>query len=200
MSIVVFSNNIPRLSKYPLFPCAQRALMSNATTKRPKASTPQYYNNKDIKTHAEPTRLFCLPQDRIETMGKPPAKPSASTGGKPKPLSKTASRAIHKPNASKGPPKPPAAGAAPHKKRPHKAGGGGTIGRGVRINYYEQQRLDRIREKDERKAKKEEKQLVRQKERNAKLKILTKKNRKGQPVMGGRMELLLEQIRKTCAK
>lgn len=64
-------------------------------------------------------------------------------------------------------------------------------------NHYEQQRLDRIREKDERKACKEEKLLQRKKERTKKLKILTKKNRKGQPIMGGRIELLLEKIKQS---
>lgn len=73
-----------------------------------------------------------------------------------------------------------------------------TKAKPIKINYYEQQKLDRLREKDERKAKKEEKLLLRKKERNAKLKILTKKNRKGQPIMGGRMELLLQQIQKGC--
>lgn len=133
-------------------------------------------------------------------MGKPPQK-TAGSGANSKSKSthsKTANRAIAKKG---GPPAAASAagGAAPTKKRPHKAGGGGSIG-GVRINHYEQQRLDRIREKDERKAKKEEKLLVRKKERNAKLKILTKKNRKGQPVMGGRMELLLEKIKQSCGR
>lgn len=130
-------------------------------------------------------------------MGKPPAK-SSKPAKKPTAVGKgpTANRAI----AKGGKPDGSAGGAAPHKKRPHKAGGGGTIGNGVRINHYEQQRLDRIREKDERRAKKEEKQLVRRKERNDRIKILTKKNRKGQPVMGGRMELLLQKIQQSCAK
>lgn len=71
----------------------------------------------------------------------------------------------------------------PHQKNPQ-------------FKYYEEQRLQRIREKDERKAKKEEKLLLRKKEKLRKVKILTKKNRKGQPVMGGRMELLLEKIKR----
>lgn len=71
----------------------------------------------------------------------------------------------------------------PHQKNPQ-------------FKYYEEQRLQRIREKDERKAKKEEKLLLKKKEKLRKVKILTKKNRKGQPVMGGRMELLLEKIKR----
>lgn len=71
----------------------------------------------------------------------------------------------------------------PHQKNPQ-------------FKYYEEKRLQRIREKDERKAKKEEKLLLKKKEKLRKMKILTKKNRKGQPVMGGRMELLLEKIKR----
>lgn len=71
----------------------------------------------------------------------------------------------------------------PHQKNPQ-------------FKYFEEKRLQRIREKDERKAKKEEKLLLRKKEKLRKVKILTKKNRKGQPVMGGRMELLLEKIKR----
>lgn len=71
----------------------------------------------------------------------------------------------------------------PHQKNPQ-------------FKYYEEKRLQRIREKDERKAKKEEKLLVKKKEKLRKMKILTKKNRKGQPIMGGRMELLLEKIQR----
>lgn len=65
------------------------------------------------------------------------------------------------------------------------------------FKYYEEKRLQRIREMDEQKAKKEEKLLLRRKEKLRKEKILTKKNRKGQPVMSGRMELLLEKIKKS---
>lgn len=71
----------------------------------------------------------------------------------------------------------------PHQKNPQ-------------FKYFEEKRLQRIREKDERKAKKEEKLLLKKKEKLRKVKILTKKNRKGQPVMGGRMELLLEKIKR----
>lgn len=65
------------------------------------------------------------------------------------------------------------------------------------FNHYEQKRLDRIRERDERKANKEEKLLVQKRERMKKLKILSKKNRKGQPLMNGRIELLLGQIERS---
>lgn len=71
----------------------------------------------------------------------------------------------------------------PHQKNPQ-------------FKYFEEKRLQQIREKDERKAKKEEKLLLKKKEKLRKVKILTKKNRKGQPVMGGRMELLLEKIKR----
>lgn len=71
----------------------------------------------------------------------------------------------------------------PHQKNPQ-------------FKYFEEKRLQRIREKDEQKAKKEEKLLLKKKEKFRKEKILTKKNRKGQPIMGGRMELLLEKIKR----
>lgn len=139
-------------------------------------------------------------------MGKPSKAAHAQSAGRPKPVSKTANRAIAKKSGSapSAHSKPATSSAAPppgSKKRPRKAGGGGGGNiNGVQITHYEQQRLDRIREKDERKAKKEEKILLRKKERTKKLKILTKKNRKGQPVMGGRMELLLEKIQQSCAR
>ena len=60
----------------------------------------------------------------------------------------------------------------------------------------EEKRLDRLREQNERKADKETKQLEKKKEERRKFKILSKKNSKGQPVMKGRMELLLEKIQK----
>lgn len=133
-------------------------------------------------------------------------KPSAGGSGKPKSSghNKTANRTISKKSATSTSAKgggsgggAGSSGGPPSKKRPRKSGGGNI--NGVQITHFEQQRLDRIREKDERKAKKEEKLLLRKKERTMKLKILTKKNRKGQPVMGGRMELLLEKIQKSCA-
>lgn len=64
------------------------------------------------------------------------------------------------------------------------------------FSFAEEKRLDRIREQNERKAEKEVKKLQAKKEKKRKLKILSKKNRKGQPVMKGRMELLLEKIEK----
>lgn len=60
----------------------------------------------------------------------------------------------------------------------------------------EDRRLDRIREQSERKAEKEAKKLLVKKDKKRKLKILSKKNSKGQPIMSGRMELLLEKIEK----
>lgn len=81
-------------------------------------------------------------------------------------------------------------------------GGGPTKSKGkgkpVRnhFSFAEEKRLDRIREQNERKAEKEAKKMQAKKEKKRKLKILSKKNRKGQPVMKGRMELLLEKIEK----
>lgn len=63
----------------------------------------------------------------------------------------------------------------------------------------EEKRLDRIREQNERKAEKEAKKLVAKKEQKRKMKILSKKTSRGQPVMKGRMELLLEKIEKRMA-
>lgn len=94
----------------------------------------------------------------------------------------------------KGPTSKPAA--APGSSKTSKDGKPAKKGRPTPFSHFEEQRLDRLREKDERKAKKEEKLLLRKKERTKKLKILTKKNRKGQPLMNGRMEMLLEQIKK----
>lgn len=129
-----------------------------------------------------------------------PKTPSRGAA-KPKPVEhkKTANRTIAKKPAAGAAGNKKGAAGPPSKKRPRKSGGGGNIG-GVQITHFEQQRLDRIREKDERKAKKEEKLLLRKKERTKKLKILTQKNRKGQPVMGGRMELLLQKIQNSCAR
>lgn len=64
------------------------------------------------------------------------------------------------------------------------------------ITHAEEQRLERVREQSERKAAKEAQILQRKKEKKRKLKILAKKNSKGQPVMRGRMQLLLEKIEK----
>lgn len=64
------------------------------------------------------------------------------------------------------------------------------------FTHAEEKRLDRIREQNERKGEKEAKKLVAKKEKQRKMKILAKKNRKGQPLMKGRMELLLEKIEK----
>lgn len=97
---------------------------------------------------------------------------------------KTANNSIAKPKGVRLAPK----------KNNSKRGAGSSK---TQFNHYEQQRLDRIREKDEQKAKKEEKKLLQKKARTQKMKILTKKNRKGQPLMNGRMELLLEKIKKS---
>lgn len=66
----------------------------------------------------------------------------------------------------------------------------------MRVSRAEESRLDRIREQSERKAEREAKKLQQKKQQKRKMKILAKKNRKGQPVMGGRMQLLLEKIEK----
>lgn len=114
-------------------------------------------------------------------------KVSSAPAQKIKPSTKTANKAIAKAKGA------PAIRSAP-KKNNNKRGSGSSK---PQFNHYEQQRLDRIREKDEQKAKKEEKKLHQKKERTKKMKILTKKNRKGQPLMNGRMELLLEKIKKS---
>lgn len=122
-----------------------------------------------------------------------------SSSAPPKPSSRNP---ISKPSTGGGP-KAPAGGVSKKARSNQRKSGSGTSGSAAskpKINYYEQQKLDRIREKDERKAIKEERQLLRKKERTAKLKILTKKTRKGQPMMGGRMELLLQQIQKSVQK
>lgn len=103
------------------------------------------------------------------------------TDGKPSKPSKNQKN--HKPSTSKNSIKKAKTKNKPHQKNPQ-------------FNYYEEKRLQRIREKDERKAKKEEKLLLKKKEKLRKVKILTKKNRKGQPIMSGRMELLLEKIKR----
>lgn len=69
----------------------------------------------------------------------------------------------------------------------------------LRITHVEEKRLDRIREQSERRAEKEAKKILQRKQQKRKTKILAKKNRKGQPVMGGRMQLLLEKIEKRMA-
>lgn len=66
----------------------------------------------------------------------------------------------------------------------------------LRISRSEEKRLDQIREQSERKAEREAKKLQQRKQQKRKTKILSKKNKKGQPVMGGRMQLLLEKIEK----
>lgn len=137
----------------------------------------------------------------------PKTKPSAAAGrNRPQPSSghpqKSLKNASTKSGGS-GPSAPAAGGVLSKKARSNQRKSGGALA-GLaakpKINYYEQQKLDRIREKDERKANKEERLLLRKKERTAKLKILTRKTRKGQPMMGGRMELLLQQIQKSCQK
>lgn len=64
------------------------------------------------------------------------------------------------------------------------------------ITHAEEQRLERIREQSERKAVKEAQILQKKKEKKRKLKMLAKKNSRGQPIMKGRMQLLLEKIEK----
>lgn len=128
----------------------------------------------------------------------PKTNPSVAGGGNRANPSTGPNKSFNNPKSGSG------GGAVSKKARANKRKSGGSSGSGSaakpKINYYEQQKLDRIREKDERKAIKEERLLLRKKERTAKLKILTKKTRKGQPMMGGRMELLLQQIQKSCQK
>lgn len=69
-------------------------------------------------------------------------------------------------------------------------------GRPNRFTQAEERRLDRIREQNERRAEKEAKLLIAKKDKQRKTKIFAKKNRHGQPLMSGRMELLLEKIQK----
>lgn len=112
-----------------------------------------------------------------------------ASGGKPS----SADRKISKPK--------PQFKNKPQNKR--KAGGGGkksstqnAAGRPNRFTQAEERRLDRIRQQNERRAEKEAKLLMVQKEKKRKMKIFAKKNRHGQPLMSGRMELLLEKIQK----
>lgn len=72
-------------------------------------------------------------------------------------------------------------------------------GKRNQFTFAEEKRLDRMREQNERKADKQAKLLLANKEKKRKLKIFAKKNKHGQPVMSGRMELLLEKIEKRVA-
>lgn len=82
--------------------------------------------------------------------------------------------------------------------KPNQRPGTGNRNRN-QFTFAEEKRLDNIRLQNERKAEKEAKLLLAKKDKKRKLKILSKKNKKGQPVMGGRMELLLEKIQKRVA-
>lgn len=64
----------------------------------------------------------------------------------------------------------------------------------------ENRRIERIREQNERKADKEAKLMLAQKNKKRKEKIFAKKTKRGQPLMKGRMELLLEKIEKRVQK
>lgn len=113
-------------------------------------------------------------------------------GGGPKkstPNISNRSRSAMKSNAAAGP--------SANKRNNNKNRKRGSGSAKPQYSHFEQQRLDRLREKDERRAIKEEKLMARKKERTKRIKILTKKNRKGQPLMNGRMELLLEKIQKS---
>lgn len=117
-----------------------------------------------------------------------------STGGgqkKSTPNISNKSRPAMKSNAAA------AAGPSANKRNNNKNRKRGSGSAKPQYSHFEQQRLDRLREKDERRAIKEEKLIARKKERTKRIKILTKKNRKGQPLMNGRMELLLEKIQKS---
>lgn len=111
--------------------------------------------------------------------GKPDGKPSSAVK---KPAFK------QKPQFKKNPQKNRNAG--------KKSSTNQTGGRPNRFTQAEERRLDRIREQNERRAEKEAKLLIVKKEKKRKTKIFAKKNRHGQPLMGGRMELLLEKIQK----
>lgn len=93
----------------------------------------------------------------------------------------------------------------PQFKKPHqmKRNAGGkkstaqnSTGRPNRFTQAEERRLEKIRQQNERRAEKEAKLLMAKKEKRRKTKIFAKKNRHGQPLMSGRMELLLEKIQK----
>lgn len=132
--------------------------------------------------------------NKTKTPSSAAAKPKHSSSNPP-PSKSTISNKSRPPMKSKG---GPASGRStapqPSKKNNRKRGSGSAK---PQYSHFEQQRLDRLREKDERRAIKEEKLIARKKERTKKIKILTKKNRKGQPLMNGRMELLLEKIQKS---
>lgn len=76
----------------------------------------------------------------------------------------------------------------------------GFAGKRNQFTFAEEKRIEKIRLNNERKAEKEAKLLIAKKDKKRKLKIFSKKNSKGQPVMKGRMELLLEKIEKRVAK
>lgn len=76
----------------------------------------------------------------------------------------------------------------------------GNSGQRNQFTFAEEKRIDKIRLQNEKKAEKEAKLLIARKDKKRKLKIFSKKNNKGQPVMKGRMELLLEKIEKRVAK
>lgn len=111
----------------------------------------------------------------------------AAKGGKP--TSPSIPKQKQKQQFKKTPPKNRNAG-----KKPSDHSGN----RPNRFTQAEERRLDRIREQNERRAEKEAKLLIAKKDKKRKTKIFAKKNRRGQPVMSGRMELLLEKIQKRC--
>lgn len=74
------------------------------------------------------------------------------------------------------------------------------FGKQNQFTFAEERRLAKIRLQNERKADKEAKLLLARKEKKRKTKIFAKKNNHGQPLMKGRMELLLEKIEKRVAK
>ncbi|XP_055312133.1 thyroid transcription factor 1-associated protein 26 [Sitodiplosis mosellana] len=90
----------------------------------------------------------------------------------------------------------------PFKKNPSNKKGNNKQGAGKRnqFTFAEEKRIDKIRLQNERKAEKQAKLLIAKKDKKRKQKIFSKKNNKGQPVMKGRMELLLEKIEKRVAK
>lgn len=98
-----------------------------------------------------------------------------------------ANKVQEKPNLKKGSQK--------NAKGNHKQG----TGQRNQFTFAEEKRLDKIRLQNERKADKEAKILLAKKDKKRKLRIFAKKNNRGQPLMKGRMELLLEKIEKRVA-
>lgn len=143
-------------------------------------SKPSKGTSKPSKDTTKPSKGTSKPSKRTSKPSKDTSKPSKGTTDPTKRMGvQSKPQFKHKSNSG---------GASAFKSK----------GKPVRnhFTFAEEKRLDRIREQNERKAEKEGKKLQAKKEKRRKLKILSKKNSKGQPVMNGRMELLLEKIEK----